>query len=79
MSSIDIEEIKLKDKEYTLDTEFTDVSSEVSAVSLSDTEGPTATSFSDVTYNILIAEYVTNINTFQFASIPFNDVLSFEE
>lgn len=79
MSTIDIEEIKLKDKEYTLDTEFTDVSSDVSAISLSDTEGPTATSFSDVTYNILTAEYVTNINTFQFASIPFNDVLSFEE
>jgi len=101
MSTIDIEEIKLKDKEYSSDTDFTDVVSGVDAVSLSDVEGPTVTpftdisgptaislsdiegpaaiSFSDVVYNVLVTDYVTNVNTFQFASIPFNDVLTFEE
>ena len=43
-----------------------------------DVEGPTATDFCDVTYDLADTSYVTNINAFDFASIPLNGILTFD-
>jgi hypothetical protein len=51
---------------------------EIQGAGLQDVEGPTATDFCDVTYDLISQEYVTNINAFTFAGIPLNDVLNFD-
>ena len=74
-----IKEVLLRDMEGpTGKTSFTDIEGPT-ASSLTDMIGPTAIDFCDVIYVLIKIGYVTNLNAFQFASVPLNDVLTYEE
>ena len=58
---------------------MTDIESAVGATDFTEATGPSVLAFSDVIYNMTKTLYVTNINSFEFGFVPFNDTLSYDE